>query len=86
MCLFTWLLLQAMASAFYACVIEGIMSVIDPSWHDHFMMRAFDVMLTCTVIFAGVGTFCGTIFYQWRRLGAEKQPNMFEITWDTVKW
>uniref|UniRef100_A0A383WC27 Glycosyltransferase 2-like domain-containing protein n=1 Tax=Tetradesmus obliquus TaxID=3088 RepID=A0A383WC27_TETOB len=76
----------AMAAAFYACMLEGVLSVVDPGWHDYFMMRGFDVMLTCTVVFIGIGTFCNAIFYQWRRLGAEKQPNMFKITWDNLKW
>lgn len=75
-----------MACAFYFCVLEGVMSVVDPSWHDYFMMRGFDVMLTCTVIFAGIGTFCGGIFYQWRRLGAEGKVNIFKIIWENVKW
>jgi hypothetical protein len=80
------LLLQAMAAAFYGCILEGVLSILDPGWHDNFMMRSFDVMLTCTAIFIGIGTLCGAIFYQWRRLGAEKQPNMFKIAWDTIKW
>jgi hypothetical protein len=80
------MLLQAMASAFYGAVFEGVLSVIDPGFHDKFVMRGFDVMLTCTVIFSGVGTLCGTVFYQWRRLGDKHQPNMFKICWDAIKW
>jgi hypothetical protein len=78
-------LLQAMASAFYGAVIEGVLSVADPGFHDNFMMRSFDIMLTCTVIFAGLSTFCG-FFYQWRCLGDKHQPNMFKISWDSIKW
>jgi hypothetical protein len=84
-CLCHWLL-QAMASAFYFCVLEGVMSVVDASWHDTFMMRGFDVMLTCTIIFAGIGTFAGGIFYQWRRTAADKQPNIFKLFFDNIKW
>jgi hypothetical protein len=80
------LLVQAMASAFYFCVLEAVMSVVDASWHDHFMMRGFDVMLTCTIIFAGIGTFAGGIFYQWRCQAAEKTPSIFKLCWDNIKW
>jgi hypothetical protein len=85
-CLCLGLRLQAMASAFYFCVLEGVMSVVDPSWHDHFMMRGFDVMLTCTIIFAGIGTFAGGIFYQWRCLAADQQPSIFKLFWNNIKW
>ncbi|WIA41540.1 hypothetical protein OEZ86_008910 [Tetradesmus obliquus] len=76
----------AMASAFYFCVLEGVMSVVDASWHDYFMMRGFDVMLTCTIIFAGIGTFAGGIFYQWRCKAAEQTPSIFKLCWDNIKW
>lgn len=79
-------LMQAMAAAFYFCMLEGIMSVWDPGFHDYFMIRSFDVMLTCTVIFSGIGTFCGGIVYQWRRTGARRNANVFKIVWNEIKW
>lgn len=75
-----------MGASFYYCMFEGIMSVVDPGFHDHFITRSFDVMLTCTLIFTGIGTFCGGIVYQWRRMGADQNANIFKILWDQLKW
>lgn len=33
----------AMASAFYYVVFEGVMSIIDPGFHDFFIPHSFDV-------------------------------------------
>lgn len=33
----------AMASAFYYVVFEGVMSIIDPGFHDYFIPHSFDV-------------------------------------------
>lgn len=75
-----------MGAAFYLCIFEGVMSVVDPGFHDYFVTRSFDVMLTCLVIFTGIGTFCGGIVYQWRRTAADRNANMFKIVWDQIKW
>lgn len=36
----------AMASAFYYVIFEGVMSIIDPKFHDYFIPHSFDVS-TC---------------------------------------
>lgn len=36
----------AMASAFYYVIFEGVMSVIDPKFHDYFIPHSFDVSLS----------------------------------------
>lgn len=79
-------LLQAMGAAFYYCLCEGVMSVVDPKFHDYFLTRSFDVMLTCNVIFTGMGTVCGEVFFQWRRLGDGHKANFFVIAWNQIKW
>lgn len=33
----------AMASALYYVVFEGVMSIIDPKFHDYFIPHSFDV-------------------------------------------
>jgi hypothetical protein len=33
----------AMASAFYYVIFEGVMSIIDPGFHDYFIPHSFDV-------------------------------------------
>lgn len=75
-----------MGGAFYFCLFEGAMSIVNPGFHDYFMTRAFDVMLTCTFIFSGIGTLCGGIFFEWRRRGVDQGANIFKIVWDQVKW
>lgn len=76
-----------MGSAFYYCLFEGVMSVIDPKFHDYFLTRSFDVMLTCNVIFTGMGTVCGEVFFQWRRMGDKShKASIFAIAWNQIKW
>lgn len=75
-----------MGSAFFYCLFEAVMSVIDPKFHDYYLPRSFDVMLTCNVIFSGIGTICGGIVFQWRRQAADKKANLFKIIWDQLKW
>jgi hypothetical protein len=36
----------AMASAFYYVIFEGVMSIVDPGFHDYFIPHSFDVSLT----------------------------------------
>jgi hypothetical protein len=76
----------AMGSAFFFVIFEGVMSIMDPGFHDIFMIRGFDILLTCTVIFAGIGTFCNSVVFRWRRDACEKQGNIFKIMWDRLKW
>lgn len=75
-----------MGGAVYFCLFEAVLSVVDPGFHDRFTIRAFDVMLTCTVIFSGVGTVCGGVIYEWRRQGATGAGNLFKIFWKYMKW
>ena len=75
-----------MGGAFFFCIFEAVMSVIDPGFHDYFMTRAFDVVLTCNFIFTGVGTFCGGIFFEWRRTGVDQRANIYKIIGEHLKW
>lgn len=74
-----------MGAAFYYCLAEALMSVLKPGFHDHFLARSFDVMLTCNVIFSGVGTLCGNVFFQWRREATAKGGSILAITWEHLK-
>jgi hypothetical protein len=40
----------AMASAFYFVIFEGVMSIVDPGFHDYFIPHSFDVSHTCTLM------------------------------------
>lgn len=75
-----------MGAAIYYTLFEGIMSVVDPKFHDYFVPRAFDITLTCAVAFAGIGTFGIGVFYQWRRHGAKGNASFIKLLWDQFKW
>ena len=76
----------AMGAAFYFMLFEGVMSVLNPGFHDVFMIRGFDLMLTCTLIFGGVGTICHGVVFQWRREAANGKANILRIIWNRIKW
>jgi hypothetical protein len=44
----------AMASALYYVVFEGVMSIIDPKFHDYFIPHSFDVS-DCHCVCVGGG-------------------------------
>jgi hypothetical protein len=75
----------AMASALPFALIEGIVSIIRPDIHDKYMVRSFDVMLTCTFIFAIVATF-GNVMLIWRIRSLSGDNNILWIIWNEIKW
>ena len=75
---------MAMASAFYYVLAEGIMNILFPSFYDDYMVRSFDVMLTCVFIF-GLTSLIGEIVLQWR-LHCLSGKSMLKIIWDEIKW
>jgi hypothetical protein len=74
----------ALAAAFYYVIAEGICSIVYPEFYNNFMIRSFDVMLTCVFIF-GITSIVGEIVLQWR-LNALNGSNILSLIWDEVKW
>lgn len=74
----------AMAASFYYVIFEGISSIFFPDFYTKYMVRSFDIMLTCVVIFGCVCVF-GEIILQWR-LNGLKNISIFVIAWNEVKW
>ena len=72
----------AMGSAFPLMLIEGVFSIVNPSIYDVYMLRTFDIMLTCVFVFGIIST-SGCILFAWRQ---QKNPNLLKIVWDEVKW
>lgn len=70
----------ALASSFYYMVAEGIISIMYPEFYDRYMVRSFDVMITCVLIF-GIINVIGEIIIQWR-LNALSLLTL----WNEVKW
>lgn len=75
----------AMASAFPLAMFEGLCSILKPDLHEKYMVRTFDIMLTCTFIF-GIISSCGNILLNWRKNSLRGQNNLVKIIWEEVKW
>jgi hypothetical protein len=75
----------AMASAFPLAMLEGVCAIVKPDIHDKYMVRTFDIMLTCTFIFGLISTF-GNIILQWRRESLQGKNNIVKIAWNEIKW
>ncbi|KAF8057139.1 hypothetical protein HT031_006148 [Scenedesmus sp. PABB004] len=81
----------AMGAAFFYVMFEGIMSVIDPKaragdFHDYFLTRSFDVMLTCTVVFGGLARRPRPQPRRARGLPAELPPRAARAVRSQVKF
>jgi hypothetical protein len=74
----------AMAASFYYVILEGICSILYPQLYDKFMVRSFDVMLTCVIIF-GATNVVGEIVLQWR-LYSITGKTFISILWNELKW
>jgi hypothetical protein len=72
----------AMGSAFPLMMMEGICSIVKPEIYDVYMLRTFDIMLTCVFVFGIIST-SGCILFAWRQ---QKNANILKIIWDEVKW
>jgi hypothetical protein len=75
----------AMAAAFPLTIFEAIVSIIKPDIHDKYMIRSFDIMLTCTFIFGIISTF-GNIMLSWRQQSLKGKNNIVKIVWEEIKW
>jgi hypothetical protein len=75
----------AMASAFPLMMFEGVAAIVKPDLHEKYMVRNFDVMLTCTFIFGIISNF-GNIALNWRRESLKGRNNIITIIWDELKW
>jgi hypothetical protein len=74
----------AMASVFYYVILEGVCSIVYPELYEKYMIRSFDVMLTCVVIF-GASNLVGEVVFNWK-LESLKGKSLFVIIWDEFKW
>lgn len=75
----------AMSSAFPLMMLEGVLAIIKPDIHDKYLIRTFDIMLTCTFIFGIISTL-GNIALVWRQQSLKGQNNIVKIVWDEIKW
>lgn len=58
----------AFAAAFYFVLLESVLTLVNPMWWDRYLLRTFDVMLSCLVVFLGVPTLTNFVF-KWRVTG-----------------
>jgi hypothetical protein len=75
----------AMASAFPLAILEGVCAIVKPDIHDKYMVRTFDIMLTCTFIFGIISSF-GNIALLWRKNSLQGKNNILRIIWNEIKW
>eukprot|EP00877_Chromochloris_zofingiensis_P011428 jgi/Chrzof1/6539/Cz19g00110.t1 len=75
----------AMASAFPFVLYEGAMTILNPDFFGKFAVASFDVMLTCLVIFGGIGTFTGCMF-KWRYHSIKGKSNILATLWHDLKY
>lgn len=76
----------AMASALPYVLLEGIVSICRPDVHDKYFIRAFDVMLTCTVLFALVNTLATSLLIYRLEHQPQRGQSFLQILWNEVKW
>jgi hypothetical protein len=69
---------------YYHFKFSGISSIVYPEFYDKFMIRSFDVMLTCVFIFGATSIFA-EIVLQWR-LNALNGKSIFPLIWQEIKW
>jgi hypothetical protein len=66
-------------------MLEGLAVFARPDIHEKYLVRTFDIMLTCTFIFGIISTY-GNIALIWRQQSLKGKNNIVEIVWNEVKW
>jgi hypothetical protein len=55
----------AMGSGIFFTLTEAVVGVLAPYYYDKYAIRGFDIMLTCTIIFAGI-SLISDVLVRWR--------------------